>query len=84
MDQIAFGIFVFLLLLEDITSELWGAIMVFCCFGFFYFPLDIIWFHYDFPVKVFLFWKETVKEKKKTSVNFCSHKLMASVISKLE
>lgn len=85
MDQVAFGISVFLLLLEDITSELWGAIYGALLFWvFFYFSPDVIWFHDDFPMKVFVFWKEIVKEKKKTSVNFCSHKLTVSMISKLE
>lgn len=84
MDQIPFGISVFLLLLEDTTSELWGAIYGALLFCFFHFPSNIIWFNDDCPVKAFLFWKETVKEKKKTNVNFCSHKLMASMISKLE
>lgn len=43
MDQISFGISVFLLLLEDTTSELWGAIYGALLFWvFFYFPSDII------------------------------------------
>lgn len=39
MDQIAFGISVFLLLLEDITSELWGGYLwCFVVLVFFIFP----------------------------------------------
>lgn len=38
MDKIAFGISVFLLLLEDISSELWeaihGALLFWCFFSF--------------------------------------------------
>lgn len=60
MAQISFGTSVFPLFLEDITSELRGTV-VWC---FFYCPPDIIWFNDDFPVKVFLFWKEIVKRKK--------------------